>query len=229
MFPRKNIPALSVSPIVTDAFEKAREHFLANRWSAFENFCNNDFVNALRADWPKRYFLNPPRMIVKSYDTGFRFSLNAAEPENINQFPTLEALYQYFRSPEFCERVREATGAPHALQCYSFLVITSYPGSFVAPHFDDQLPPEAGEVFNMLFFVDGTGGTNSGGLTLSKDPELKDIMFEPLNLKNTALIYDVRAPFFHGFHPIAWGKYRLAISASWHSTEYRGYKAPKEM
>ena len=55
---------------------------------------------------------------------------------------------------------------------------------------------------------------NGGGLAISKDNELKDVIVEARNLKNTALLYDVNADFFHGFKPLDRGKFRWSMSAN---------------
>jgi len=57
------------------------------------------------------------------------------------------------------------------------------------------------------------GGGDSGNLSLSRDNELKDIIIAPDNLKNTCLIYDSLADFYHGFSPVANGKFRWAINS----------------
>jgi hypothetical protein len=44
---------------------------------------------------------------------------------------------------------------------------------------------------------------------------MRSVIFEPRNLNNSCLIYDIREPFFHGVHPIARGKYRHAVIMNW--------------
>jgi hypothetical protein len=64
-----------------------------------------------------------------------------------------------------------------------------------------------------VFFINGTGGDRSGGLCILGDDRFEHIIFETRNLKNTALVYHSAAPFFHGFQPVAAGKFRWAIAA----------------
>ncbi|MCH7979581.1 MAG: FAD-dependent oxidoreductase [Acidobacteria bacterium] len=60
----------------------------------------------------------------------------------------------------------------------------------------------------------------SGGLSIIKDNAFSEVIFEPGRLQNTALIYDSGASFFHGFKPIARGKFRWAIAAQFCNPEF---------
>jgi hypothetical protein len=66
-------------------------------------------------------------------------------------------------------------------------------------------------------FVNGQGGRNGGGLAISRDNELKDVIVEARCLQNSALLYDVKANFYHGFKPLDKGKFRWSMSS-----EFRG-------
>lgn len=74
----------------------------------------------------------------------------------------------------------------------------------------------------MVFFIKGTGGSNSGGLAILGDNTFEQVIFEPYNLINSVLIYNSLFPFYHGFAPIAFRKKRLAIIAQFCSVQYDG-------
>jgi hypothetical protein len=106
----------------------------------------------------------------------------------------------------------------------SSLVNRTYPGSVVVAHKDDSLPAKYGPYINFVFFIDGAVGENSGELMLSRDNEYRDIIFRPPSIKNTCLIYDAAAPFYHGFKPVKWGQSRIAATVSFFGS---GYESPK--
>lgn len=200
---------------ITDSFDKGATHFQEHGWVLLENFFSHDFYQELKAQWPKRYEFEPPKKLTKSYDTGFQWIRNkTGEPESIHKYSSLTKLLNYLRSDKFSKRMMQFVGRNMEFVCYSFLMQTTYDGSQVVPHKDGIYNNEKAKNFlNILMFVDGTGGKNSGGLTLSRDNEQKDIIVEPMNLKNTALIYDSKANFYHGFRPLEKGKFRWSIAS----------------
>jgi len=149
----------------------------------------------------------------KSYDMGFRWEQGyQTDPKFLDAFPCLRAFLDSLRSSSFADRVSCYYGKP--MTCYSFLLTTSYPGSSVVPHKDSVAHSDGvAAIMNFAFFINGTGGQNSGGLAVLRDNEFQDVIFEPTNLSNTLLVYDSKAPFFHGFKPIQFGKFRWAIFA----------------
>ena len=76
------------------------------------------------------------------------------------------------------------------------------------------------DIIDLVFFVNGKGGKKSGGLMIAKDNELNDVIFEPQNLFNSCLIYDIKADFYHGFPPVAPGKFRWAINSQFGEKEF---------
>lgn len=211
---------------ITPNFDAGAEHFQKNGWVFIENIFDRDFHKELIANWPKRNYLEPPRELEKSYNTGFRWIYGDAPDFKYSdphrQYPTLEKLLAYLRSPAFAERMRRLAGTPNELVCYSFILSDTYPGSEVLPHFDSIVNDPTAKLFiNLVFFVDATGGKNSGGLALSRDNEQREIIFEPMNLRNTCLIYKSSTDaFYHGFPPVAPGKFRWAFNSEFCEKEY---------
>ncbi len=212
----------SQKDLIAPTLEEERFHFQTKRWAFIENIFDEEFHQTLITHWPKRKFLVPPKNILKAYDIGLEWERGQSkEIPHLHYHPALKGFFEYLCSPSFGRRITDFSGAERELSCYSFLTTTTYPGSLVPPHKDGYYYyPEARGTLNILFFVDGTGGPHSGGLTLIHDNTFTDVIFEPDQLKNTALIYDVCAPFFHGFRPVARGKFRWAISTLFCPTEY---------
>ena len=109
------------------------------------------------------------------------------------------------------------------MSCYSFVVTTTVPGSVVAPHRDDWafIDGAPRTAFNLVFFIDGTGGPGSGGLSILGTNDFSEVIFESTKLRNTALVYDTQAPFYHGFQPVVRGKFRRAIISNFVSSDFR--------
>ena len=73
-----------------------------------------------------------------------------------------------------------------------------------------------GGFVNFVMFVDANGrAPYAGGTCILGDNEHREVIFEPTNLRNTALMYQKEAAFFHGFKPMARGTYRFAIIAEY--------------
>lgn len=199
---------------IDEGLDACAGHFHEHRWALVENFFSDDFHRELVAQWPSRYEFNPPRSLKKSYDTGLAWrDDNDAEPaRNLKKYSGLVKLRAYLRSDEFSRRLSRVYGRGATLRPTSFLVHMTCEGSQVVPHRDSYYKSKH-PAMNILMFVNGQGGRNGGGLAIARDNELKDVIVEAGNVRNTALLYDVKADFFHGFKPIEKGKFRWSMSA----------------
>lgn len=207
--------------LVSPRLEEGQDHLRAERWAFFDGILNEPFHSELLAGWPKRHFLDPASDLRKSWDRGFAWRRgHGGEPADLDRHPALARYFAYLRSEEFGRRFSAVVD--EEVTCYSFLVTSSVTGSVVAPHRDDWAFLESGPkaVFNFVLFVDGTGGPGSGGLSILNTNTFDEVIFESLKLRNTALIYDVKAPFYHGFEPIRQGKFRHAIIANFVSPDH---------
>ncbi len=216
--PQKIYPS-AVPCYITENFDNAAEHYQKNRWAFVENILPVEFHKELVQNWPQKHHFEPPKRLEKSYNIGFYWrrggALGFLRSDPYGQYPTMMKFLKYLDSPEFTERAKKFAGPNLDLTLASFIAHDAGPGAQVAPHMDSVYEDTAvSNGFNMIFFINATGGKNSGNLTLSRDNELRDIIFEPMNLKNSVLIYDTRLDFYHGFPPIAKGKFRWAIGAS---------------
>lgn len=226
---RKLLPGRVYSSVaecqITDNLEKAAAHFQKYGWAYIENIISDEFYKELIRNWPSKIFFDPPTKLAKSYNSGFSW-LYGIDP-NFNRFDPyhryqiVPQFLKYLRSPEFVSRITKFVGSNQDFVCYSYSMNMSITGSQVTPHKDGiQSDSRAKKFINIVFFINATGGKNSGNLSLSKDDELKDLIIEPANLKNTCLIYDSLADFYHGFRPVAKGKFRWAAISQFCPTSY---------
>ncbi|MDO8594521.1 MAG: hypothetical protein Q7R93_03330 [bacterium] len=221
----KRVHPNAVVPRITEELEKSAVHFQKERWAFVENIFTPDFYKEFLARWPTKRYLEPPRAVEKSYNTGFRWVYgdkpDFAYSDPYGQYLTLRVLLEYLRSAEVAHRVTAFAGADKEMALYSFILTDAGSGAEVIPHKDSINDDSRAEYnLNCIFFIDASEGRDSGGLTLSRDNELKDRLFEPTKLKNTCLIYDILGDFYHGFPPIAKGKWRWVVTAQFCQRNY---------
>ena len=213
LFPSAVCNADPGTPKVVDALEKITPSFRSQGWAYIDGMWDRDFHGQLVAQWPNdRYFI-PIKYITKSYDVGMTWSQEmTSDPEFLDSFPAYKAAYDYLRSPEFCARVTELAGDGVKRKCSQIILTRAYWGSSIIPHIDSS--NFAGNV-NFVMFVNGTGGERGGGLGIWKDNEFKEKIFAPDKLKNTCIVYDMSDSFYHGFEPMAFGKFRCTINSTY--------------
>ena len=204
---------------VTENFDKAAPYLQKHKWVFIENVLEPEFHRELCENWPKKYYFDPPRDLEKSYNRGFYWrrgddpNLRVHDP--YGRYPSLVKFLNYLNSDEFLSRMEKLVGGYRKLAFYSFILTDASPGAEVIPHMDSiAKDPKTTDGINMVFFIDATGGKNSGGLSLYRDNEAKDIIFEPENLRNSVLIYNTFVDFYHGFPPLAKNKFRWTVGAS---------------
>ena len=209
---KSNVPV-----VVSSQLEQTSEHFNEHRWAFIENVFADNFHQSFKANFPLRRYLEPVSQRDKSYDA---IALNIKNKSSFGPYPELVDLFTYLMSEEFEKRVSKFAGSDDLKSSGSLVVTQSWPGTFLAPHQDGASKNEkVTSNLNFVFFVDGGTRENAGGLVLSKDNELDDVIFSPRNLVNTCLVYDILAPFFHGFLPVTFGKSRKAVIMNWKSVE----------
>lgn len=199
---------------INAGLDECASHFQEHRWALVENFFASDFHQELLAQWPARYEFNPPRSLAKSYDTGLAWggSGDTEPPGSIRKYSSLVKLRSYLCSADCSRRISRVYGGRVNLRCDTFLMHMTRRGSQVVPHRDGYYKSKH-PALNIMMFVDGQGGRNGGGLAISRDNELKDVIVEAQNLRNAALLYDIKADFFHGFGPLDPGKFRWSMSS----------------
>lgn len=215
---------------ITSTLEAGAEHFQAHGWAFLEDVFGPSFYQVLVENWPKRRYFTAPFDICKAYDKGFgwvernpaldrwrtvmaRDAMAGEYPPYIDCHPHLKVLFDYLRSPRFIDRVVRFSGRPACLRFNRFQLTMSYPGTHVAPHRDS--PQNAASWISLIFYISGTGGENSGGTAILGDNEFEEVIFEPKKMRNTCLVFDPAASFYHGVRPMAFGKHRWMIGVEY--------------
>lgn len=205
------------TPQVTGALEAARDDYRRQGWAYIENVWDPAFHRSLVEQWPAFYYFEPVKTITKGYDLGFQRGLpGTGDPPDLSHFPALEAAYRHLGSPEFAARMTALAGDGIERGCYQMLLTRAFAGSSVIAHRDSSV---GRDYINAVFFVAGTGGAGSGGLGIWNDNEFQDPRFVPHNLTNTCLVYNMSAPFFHGFEPMRLGAHRWTINATYRDAD----------
>jgi len=205
--------ACSTPSVDESLFNAQQSTFQANDWCFVENFFSVDFASQLRATWPPRRFFEPMANTIKSYDFGFKWipSRGVSDPK-IKRFPILKRTFEYLRSTEFCQLITLLCGDSIHRRCFSTIASTATSGASLIPH-KDSIALQ-GSALNIILFVNGNGlPPHAGGTCIIADNEFRNILFEPSNLINTALIYSSTADFYHGFKKLKRGNFRHAITA----------------
>ena len=69
------------------------------------------------------------------------------------------------------------------------------------------------QMLNIIYFVDGAEDPiKSGGTGIYSDPDFESPLLTPKTLKNSALIYNSKNAFFHGFDIMSKNSFRKAIT-----------------
>ena len=198
---------------VSENFEKTRDFYRKNHWAYVEDFWGHDFHQKLIEHWPAARFFTPIRYITKAYDMGMAWSVSiGSDPEFLETFPAYKAAYNFLRSREFCRRVAEQCGDGIERKCYQLLLTRAYWGSNVIPHIDAS---NRKTNVNLVIFINGSGGPRGGGLGIWRDNEFENKIFEPYNLRNACIYYDMSEAFYHGFEPMRFGSFRWTINATY--------------
>lgn len=213
---RQRQPVLSAKPEITANLERAATHFQTHNWAYIQNILSEEFHKEVIENWPKKFYFDPPNTLAKSYDAGFHWNYGRSPDfrrfDPYNQNPIVAKFLNYLRAPEFSKRISNFVGINKEFTCYSLTMNQTLTGTQVIPHKDGiQDDPRKRADINIVFFINGTGGKNSGNLSLFQDREGEQSIVEPDNLKNSCLIYDTMADFYHGFKPVERGKFRWAI------------------
>lgn len=206
-----------------------KDAFVQQQWVFVENFFESEVRDNILKSWPNFYYFSPVARITKSYDLGFQWSAQQElRPQYLDHHPTLDMIYNYLDSDEFAQKVTEFCDDGITRTRYNTLLTRAYTGSSVIPHKDTVTGTKEGEHFlNFVIFVNGTGGLGKGGLCIMDGPEFDNILFEPQNLVNTALVYRSSADIWHGFAPMRFGSFRWTINCQFCSQEWLRSKIAK--
>ena len=184
-------------------------------------FERNSYVE-LVSDFPSKRFFNPKSNPVKSYDFGFHYLAKQGiafdEIRNMGRFPRLSALYEMLLTSEFSESVTELCGDSVERSCYSIVCSRASSGSILVPHKDTvagSKNTDKESFINIIFFVDANGpeGAELGATGIYRDNQFAEPLLIPPTLKNSALVYNSSANFFHGFPKMDRRTNRITVNA----------------
>ena len=191
-------------------------------WLFIEDFLPNDLYVRLASEWPRTRWFQPLKSseVSKTYDSAFKIYVKS-EPDAV--VPTaLSHVYRFFSSKEFESQITALSADSESMHCYWLTTINSYWGSGLAPHRDTPDIDRSGRDrrINIIYFVDSNGeGWEAGGTAILATNNFSEPVFIPRRLKNSLLIYETGAPFFHGFPPIKFGKFRRVLTAHYKTSE----------
>ena len=190
--------------------------FRDHGWLFIEDFLPEDLYLRLASDWPSKRWFQPLSRSERSktYDSAFKIYVKN-EPDALVP-KALSYVYRFFSSREFESQIASLSVNSESMHCYWLTTINSYWGSGLAPHRDTPDIDSSGRDrrINIIYFVDSNGeGWEAGGTAILKTNNFSEPVFIPKKLKNSLLIYETGAPFFHGFPPIKFGKFRRALTA----------------
>ena len=184
-------------------------------WLFIEEFLSVDSHRKLASNWPRTRWFQPLKSSKsKTYDSAFQLYVRQTPDALVHK--ALQDVYRFFSSTEFESQVSKLSVDDAIMQCYWTTTIQSYYGSGLAPHRDTPEIDSSGRDrrINLIYFVDSNGqGWEAGGTAILKSNKFSDPVFIPGILKNSLLIYETGAPFFHGFPPIKFGKFRRVLTA----------------
>lgn len=191
--------------------------FRRNGWAYIPEFFDQSTHQQLLAAWPNVVWFDPPRTsFEKSYDTfgGWtahrRNQLKVIDPFIYDVF---ELLFSENTAKLVTDMARDKTTRAAANASLSW----ARSGSYLLPHRDSNSEGD-GSWVNFIVFVDGlTPSLRSGGTSFFKTNRYDEPVFVPTTLRNSAIVYDTRGGFYHGFPPVSHGKFSKRIICNYAS------------
>ena len=185
------------------------------KWVFVEEFLNRDFYEKLQKSYPK--FDNDWEM-EDSYDkVSYRKYWKVDDKKNI--LPEKDERYSdswnefmaYARSDDFCKKLVEFTDVSITnLKHFGYMLIKK--NGFQLPHIHNVSDKT---LLVFLYFSKNWEEGDPGATYLSKDLDEKNIIFEPYNLDNTALIVLDGPNAAHGARKISKDVERKAIQLTY--------------
>ena len=187
-----------------------------------ENFLDHEFYDFLNKNFPATFELHKSKQAIKNYNMGYfygefsKFSIYSEQKCST----ALNCFYKHILSDNFETEINNIFNInENKFICRSIVTSTATEKSFLIPHIDHISTENRQLSLNFIYFVDGNNDdiTHSGGTSIYKDNEGLITLCEPTSLKNSLLIYNNSANFFHGFKIIKKNCFRKAISFQFHN------------
>lgn len=201
--------------------------FQKNGWAYIPEFFNHATHQRILAAWPDLCWFNPPRSsFEKSYDIFGGWASHRKDRLKFIDpciYETFELLFSESTARLVTDLARDNTERTAANASLSW----ARHGSYLLPHRDSNSEGD-GSWINFIIFVDGlTPALQSGGTSFFITNRYDRPIFVPTTLRNSAIVYDTRRGFYHGFPPVGRGKFSKRIICNYASlSEIRNSSAP---
>jgi len=206
-------------------FYKISNFYKQNKFCFIENIFNSSFYEKLLTNLPNKYFFQPPRIIEKQYNFGFKYISDDANYQNVDfkYFYELEAIFKQLKSSNFSLYLKKflEPQSENKFKMYSFISTIAGENSILFCHKDSitNLKEETtlskkNSAINLIFFVKGKDYEDNCGATgIYRSNDFSDPIFVPKILNNSLLIYKSDANFYHGFDIMKKNTYRFTINS----------------
>ena len=131
----------------------------------------------------------------------------ATDVEDTSFSESWNQLYRYLFSDELISNFRKFSGIPVKLKQFSLMLLTR--GGYQLPHIHNVGPST---MILMLFFSKNWKKGDPGGTYITPDDTESNMIFEPSNLDNTAIIFQDGPHAGHGVRQITKDVERRALS-----------------
>jgi len=194
--------------------EIIKNEILDKGYVFIENFLDHNFYNFLNKNFPKKYELIKSKDPLKNYNMGYKY-VKDKRHFNLESSSAINTFYKFILSSEFEKEINNIFNLnKQKLFCKAIITSIAEENSFLIPHMDDISNDRNDLNVNFIYFVDGNNHDieHSGGTSIYEDNDAKNILFKPTTLKNSVLIYNNIASFYHGFKFMSKNCHRKAIS-----------------
>ena len=181
------------------------------KWAFIEEFFVRDFYEKLYETYPKKddsWFTESTDDKSNhrkwwGVDRAMHIATNVEDPtfsESWNQF------HRYLFSDELISNFRKFSGIPVKLKQFSLMLLTK--GGYQLPHIHNVGPST---MILILFFSKNWKKGDPGGTYITPDDTESNMIFEPSNLDNTAIIFQDGPHAGHGVRQITKDVERRAV------------------
>lgn len=193
----------------------------SNGWCFVEDVLSPDSHTVLCNRWPSLDWFDSLTWsrVGKCYDT-LRVRRELI-PASLTPVPSsISELCRVLDGEEFRHWIKSLSNSTTTLVSIHKVASVAYSHSFLTPHKDSLDSQNPHQMFNLIYFVNASGkGWDAGGTSILGDGTFRHAKFVPQLLKNTALIYDTRADFWHGFPRMPLRSWRWVVTTVFEQTE----------
>tara|TARA_B100000575_G_C23128196_1_gene653965 strand:- start:968 stop:1831 length:864 start_codon:yes stop_codon:yes gene_type:complete len=215
-----NLSKLNFQHLSDNIIKECSSQFIENGYCYLENFINEDIYIDLKNNWPSKCFFYEADSPEKNYNFAFRYCVNKErdvypkkEMKNIKYFLAHKKFYYDLENSDEFEKLLCRITNNLNYKFYSAATSYAKEGSNLVPHIDSVYNSKSTQMLNIIYFVDGgEDPSKSGGTGIYADPDFEKPLLVPKTLKNSALIYNSKNEFFHGFDIMKKNTFRYAIT-----------------